>query len=123
MLRGPRKRAAGIAMRGGSYARVVDAPESEEAAVGKRHASGFVCEVDRALLEDAVDVVPPRIVIEQAIHRKIQLVMQKMQHPADAARGLAATVSEDAVVLPPELVFVEPAPDGVLFDVEDELGG
>ena len=30
-------------------------------------------------------------------------------------------MGQQAVVLPPELVLVEPAPDGVLLDVEDEL--
>jgi len=31
-------------------------------------------------------------------------------------------VGEDAVVLDPELVFVEAPPDRVFFDVEDEFG-
>ena len=42
--------------------------------------------------------------------------------PAHAARRLAAAVGQDAVVLLPESVFVEAAPDRVLFDVQDELG-
>jgi hypothetical protein len=44
-----------------------------------------------------------------------------VQQPAHAARRLAAAVGQDAVVLPPELVLVEPPPDRVFFDVQDEL--
>ena len=45
-----------------------------------------------------------------------------MQHAPHAARRLAAAVREDAVVLLPEFVFVEPLPDRAFFDVQDELG-
>jgi hypothetical protein len=48
-------------------------------------------------------------------------VVEPVEHAADAAGRLAAAVGQQAVVLPPELVFVEPAPDGVLLDMEDEL--
>ena len=82
----------------------------------------FVGQVDRALLEHAVDVVSPGVVIEQAIDRQLQLVVQAIEHPPHAARRLAAAVRQDAIVLLPEFVFVEAPPDRVFFDVQDELG-
>jgi hypothetical protein len=48
--------------------------------------------------------------------------VQPVEQPPDAARRLPAAVGQDAVVFPPELVFVEPLPDGVFFDMQDELG-
>ena len=47
--------------------------------------------------------------------------MQPVQHSPDTARGLAATVRENAIVRLPELVFVEPPPNGIFFDVKDEF--
>src|SRR5262245_22376403 len=49
---------------------VVDAAQSEKASRWNRHAAGFIGEVDRSLLDHAVNVVPPRIVIQEAIHRQ-----------------------------------------------------
>ena len=102
---------------------VVVAAQAEKAGGRNRHPAGFVGQVDRSLLEDAVDVVSPRIVIEQAVDGQLQFVVQPVQHAPHAARRLAAAVSQDAVVLFPEFVLVEPPPHRVLFDVQDELGG
>ena len=99
LLRRPRYLASGIAIRCDSNARLIE-----------------------PCLMHAVDVVPPRVVIEQAVDRQLQLVVQPVQQPPHAARRLAAAVREDAVVLLPELVLVEPLPDRVFFDVQDELG-
>jgi hypothetical protein len=49
--------------------------------------------------------------------------MQAMQHSPYAPRRLAASMRENAIVGFPEFVFVEPAPDCVLFDVQYELRG
>ncbi len=69
----------------------------------------------------AVDVVPPRIVIQQAVDRQLQFVVHAVQQAPHAARRLTAAVRQDAVVLPPELVFIEAPPDRVFFDMQDEL--
>ena len=47
--------------------------------------------------------------------------MHTAQEAAHAAGGLSAAVGDDAVVLLPEAVLVEAAPDGVFFDVQDEF--
>ena len=96
--------------------------QAEELRLGDRHPLRLVGQVDRALLDDAVDVVSPRIVIQQAIDGQLQLVVQAVQEPPHAARRLAAAVRQNALVLAPELVLVEPLPDRVFFDVQDELG-
>src|SRR5690606_22914116 len=78
-------------------------------------------ETHRALLDDAVDVVSPRIAIEQAIDRQLELIVQAPQQPTHAARRLAAALGQDAVVLLPEAILVEARPDRAFLDVQDEL--
>ena len=56
------------------------------------HPLGFIGQVDRALLDDAVDVVSPGVVIQEAVDGQFEFVVQAVQEPADAARGLAAAV-------------------------------
>ena len=53
---------------------------------------------------------------------ELRFLAEALQQPAHAARGLAAAVGQDAVVLLPEAVFVEAVPDRAFFDVQDELG-
>ena len=86
------------------------------------HAHRLVGEVDRALLHHRVDVEAPRVVIDQDVDRKLQLLVQAPHEPAHAARRLPSSVDDDALVLLPELVLVEAAPHGVLLDEEDVLG-
>src|SRR2546425_401948 len=49
--------------------------------------------------------------------------MQPVQHAPDAARGLAAAVSQDAIMGAPEFVFVEAPPHRVLFDMKHKCRG
>ena len=64
----------------------------------------------------------PRVAIQQADDGELQLLVQPLQQPAAAARGLARAVGEDAVVLILELVIVEEVQDSAILHVEDELG-
>ena len=89
---------------------------------GDGQALGFEGEADRSLLDDAVDVVSPGVAVEQADDVELGFLAEALQQPSHAARGLAAAVGEDAVVVLPETVFVEALPDGVLFNVEHEFG-
>src|SRR5690606_13191134 len=101
---------------------VVLGADADELGIGDGEALGLERQADRALLDDAVDVMPPGVAVEQAINRQAEFLVQPPQQAADAARRLAGALGEDAVVLLPEAVLVEAAPDRVLFDVEDELG-
>src|SRR5258706_2682578 len=77
---------------------------------------------DRALLDHAVDVMPPRVAIEQADDVELRLLAESLEQTAHAARRLAAAVSENAIVLFPESIFVEAVPDGSLFDMQHKVG-
>ena len=79
---------------------VVLRPNADELRIGNRHALTLEGEVDRALLDHRVDVVPPRVAIEQAVDRQPELLVQAVQQAAHAARGLPGALGEDAVVLP-----------------------
>ena len=98
------------------------AAQSDVASIGNGHPFGFVGQIDRSLLDHAVDVVSPGIVIEQAIDGQIQFIVQAIQQASHAARRLPATVRQDTVIVSPELVFVEPAPDRIFFHMQDEFG-
>ena len=82
----------------------------------------FEGEIDRTLFEHAVDVVSPWVVIEQAIDREIEFVVEAIEQASNTARRLSTTVGENALVLLPELILIEALPDRVLFNVEDKLG-
>src|SRR5262249_36889186 len=101
---------------------IVFAPQAEKTGIRNSHPSRLVRKIDRSLLNDAVDVIPPRIVVEQAVDRQLQLIVQPVQHPSDASRRLAPSVGKNAIVSAPEFVLVESAPDGVLFDMKNKLG-
>src|SRR6185436_5843073 len=81
----------------------------------------FVGKIDRSLLDHAVDVIPPRVVIQQAIHRQLQLVMEAVQHATNAAGRLTSSMCQDAVVFAPESILVEAPPNRVFLDMKDEF--
>ena len=101
---------------------VVHGADAHELGVGDGQAFGLEGQGDRALLDDRVDVVPPGVAVEQAVDGQVVLLVEAVEQAADAAGGLAGALGEDAVVLFPEAVLVEALPDGVLFDVQDEVG-
>src|SRR5258706_10418512 len=76
---------------------------------------------DRALLDHAVDVMPPRVAIEQADDVELRLLAESLEQASHPARRLAAAVSENAIVLFPESIFVEAVPDGSLFDMQHKV--
>src|ERR1700722_8088594 len=94
---------------------------AQESGVGDRQAAGFESKGDRALLDHGIDVMPPRIAIEEADDGELEFAAEALEEPADAARGLAAAVGENAVLFFPEAVFIEAVPDRSLFDVENEI--
>src|SRR5690606_32648083 len=100
---------------------VVLGADAEEAGFGDGEPLALEGERDRALLDDAVDVVPPGVAVEQADDGELVLLVEAVEHAADAAGGLAGALGEDAVVLLPEAVLVEALPDRGLFDVKDEV--
>src|SRR5439155_27259129 len=89
--------------------------------IGNRQAFGIERETDAPLLDDAVDVVPPRVAIEQAINRQAVLFVEAPEQPSHAARRLAGALRQNAIVFLPKPVFVEAAPDRAFFDVEHEI--
>jgi len=107
---------------GEAAAVVVDAAQAEVLGVGDGHSLGLEGEVDRTLLQHAVDIVAPGIVIEHAVDGQFKLVVQTIKHSSHAARRLARAVGEDAVVLFPKAIFIKALPDGAFFDVEDKCG-
>src|SRR6266705_3027862 len=48
---------------------VIAAAQAEESGIRNGHAARFVRQVDRSLFDNAINVVSPRIIIQQAIHR------------------------------------------------------
>jgi hypothetical protein len=65
--------------------------------------------------------VPPGIAIQQAVDRQPKFLIQSAEQAANTARRLARAFGQNAIVLLPEPVFVEPAPHGIFFDVQDKL--
>src|SRR5262249_51966697 len=96
-------------------------PQADIPGLRDAHPGTFESQVDRALLDDAVDVVPPRVVIQEAVDRQLELGVQAMQQTPHAARRLPAAMADDAIVLLPELVLGKAAPDRVLFDMQDKF--
>ena len=58
---------------------VVDAAQADIAGIGHCHPLRLVGQIDRTLLDDAVDVVPPGIVIQKAIDGQVQFLVEPMQ--------------------------------------------
>ena len=69
---------------------VIEAAHTQEADPRHGHAHRLVGQADRALLDDAVDVETPRIVVDEDIDRKLELGAEALNEAARAARGLAA---------------------------------
>src|SRR5688572_2709892 len=86
---------------------LVEGGETDEPGVGHGHAHGFVGQVDRTLLHDAVDVETPGVVVDEHIDGQFQLVVQPLDEPTNPARWLSLALNDDAVVALPELVLVE----------------
>src|SRR5438876_8516693 len=63
---------------------------------------------------------PYTTLFRSAIYGKLQLVVQAVKHPAYSAGRLSAAVSQNAVVLAPEFVFIESPPYRVLFNRSEE---
>src|SRR5262249_38223794 len=101
----------------------VGAREPDELGLGDRHALALEREIDRALLYDRVDVVAPRVVVDEHVDREILLLVESTRQPAHAARRLAVAGEQYAVVLLPELVLGEPVPLRALLDHQQEVGG
>src|SRR2546430_6141144 len=87
------------------------------------HALALEGEIDRALLDDRVDVVAPRVVVHQDIDGELLFLVQPSRQAPDAAGRLPVARQENAVVPPPELVLGEPVPLRALLDEEDEIRG
>src|SRR3989449_10856970 len=100
----------------------ISAREPDELGLRNGHALAFEGEIDRALLDDRVDVVTPGIVVHEDIDREVLLLVQPPRQTPDAAGWLPVPRQENAIVRPPELVFGEPVPLGALLDQEDEIG-
>lgn len=100
----------------------VKASQADEFRVWNRHSHALKSKVDRALFDDAVDVVSPRIVVQEAEYRQFVFIVQSMEHASDASRWLAGAVRDDALVFFPESVFIEALPNRSLFDMQDEFG-
>src|SRR5215510_12888058 len=99
----------------------IGAGEADELGLGDGHALALEGEVDRALLHHGVDVVTPRVVVDEDIDGKLVLLVETSGEAADPARGLAVAREEDAVVAAPELVFGEAVPLRPLLHEEDEV--
>ena len=100
---------------------VIAASKPYELRVGDRHPHALKGQVDRSLLDDRVDIVSPRVIIEQTIHRQLVLGVEPIEHPPNSSSWLPCPVRDDAIVLLPKLVLVEPLPNGTFFHMQDEL--
>ena len=93
----------------------------QELGVRDREARRFERQGNRSLLDDAVDVVPPRVGVEDADDGKPEFLVESLEEAATSAGRLPRPVSQDAVVLLPEAIFVEAIPHRAFFDVQHEL--
>src|SRR2546425_1370680 len=100
----------------------VRAREPDELGLWNRHALALEGEVDRALLDDGVNVVTPGVVVHEDIDGELLLLVQPPGQTPDAVGRLPVSGQENAVVPPPELVLGQPVPLGALLDEEDEIG-
>src|SRR5207244_12077135 len=101
----------------------IDAGEADELRLGDGHALALEGEVDRALLDDGVDVVAPGIVVDEDVDGDLVLLVQAAGEAADAAGRLAVAGQQHAVVAAPELVLRQAVQLGALLDEQDEVGG
>src|SRR5712691_6891508 len=94
----------------------IGAGEADELGLGNGHPLALEREIDRALLDDRIDVVAPRVVVDEDVHGDLVFLVQAAGQPPDASGRLAVACEEDAVVPAPELVLREPVPLGALLD-------
>src|SRR5262245_66624406 len=81
----------------------IAAANTHEAGGWNRHSPRFIGQIDGALLENAVDVVAPRVVIEQTIDGQLQFVMKTVDHSAHPTRGRPDAWKENAIVMVPDM--------------------
>src|SRR5262249_1662865 len=79
----------------------VGAREADELGFGDRHALALEREVDRALLDDRVDVIAPGVVVDQDVDGDLVLLVETAGEAADAAGWLAVAREQHAVVAAP----------------------
>src|SRR5258705_321762 len=101
----------------------IRAREPDELGLRNGHALALEREVDRALLDDRVDVVAPRVVVDEDVDRKPLLLVEPARQAPDPAGRLSVSGQKHAVVPAPELVLGEPIPLRALLDQQDEVGG
>src|SRR5207253_11242231 len=99
----------------------IGAREPDELGLGNGHPLALEREVDRSLLDDRVDVVAPRVVVDENVNREPVLLVEAPRQAPHTARRLAVARQEDAVVSAPELVFGEPVPLGPFLHEQDEV--
>src|SRR5215831_6717029 len=83
----------------------IGAGEADELGLGDGHALAFKSEINRSLLDDRVDVVAPRIVIDENVNGKIVFFVQPARQAPDTAGRLAVSRKQDTVVPAPEFIF------------------
>src|SRR2546425_2377114 len=101
----------------------IRARQPHELRLRNGHALALEGEIDRALLDDRVDVVAPRVVVHEDVDGEPLFLVQPARQTPHAAGRLSVARQEDAVVPAPELVLGEPVPLRALFDEEDEIRG
>src|SRR5882724_2317238 len=99
----------------------IGAGQPDELGLGYGHALALESQIDRALLDHRVDVVAPRVVVDEDVHGQLVFLVQAAGETPHAARRLAVAGEEDAVVAAPELVLGEPVPLGALLDEQHEV--
>src|SRR5215831_17834143 len=83
----------------------IGAGEADELGLGDGHALAFKSEINRSLFDDRVDVVAPRIVIDENVNGKIVFFVQPARQAPDTAGRLAVSRKQDTVVPAPEFIF------------------
>src|SRR6266853_1765043 len=83
----------------------IRAREPDELGLGNGHPLALEREVVRSLLDHRVDVVAPRVVVDENVNREPVLLVQPPRQSPDAAGRLAVAGQKDAVVPAPEFIL------------------
>ena len=73
------------------------------------------------MLEHRVDVVAPRVVVEQAVDGEFEFVVEPVEHASHAARWLATAMRQQAGMFFPKLIFIKSSPNRIFLDVQNKL--